>query len=296
MSSARKLLAGALAIALAAFVHAADAQQPQSAQKAAKSPAKAPAKPPPPGVVIEPRAIELLKASSARLAGAKSMAFTATVTYEYPSLLGPPIAYTTRSAVALQRPDKLLVVTPGDGPASELYYDGKTVMAYSPAENLVAVANAPPTIEATLKLLYDAAATYYPFTDLIVNDPYAAIAEGLKSTFYVGKSSVVGGTTTEMVAVASGDVFMQIWIGAEDKLPRRVRATYARDPHQLRHQLDLADWQLDVAHPQDKFASEKAAAAHRIAFGAPVFKGPPPGVKALAKPKAVAPPQTAKSQ
>jgi hypothetical protein len=177
-----------------------------------------------------------------------------------------------------------------------MYYDGKTVMAYSPAENLVAVADAPPTIEATLRFLYERAATYYPFTDLIVSDPYAAIAEGLKSAFYIGRSSVVGGTTTDMVAVASGDVFMQIWIGAEDKLPRRVRATYARDAQQLRHQLDLADWQLEVAHPPDKFASAKAAGANRIAFGAPVFKGPPPGAKALAKPKPAAAPQAAKSQ
>ena len=30
-----------------------------------------------------------------------------------------------------------------DGPASEFYYDGKKMMAYAPAENLVAIADAP---------------------------------------------------------------------------------------------------------------------------------------------------------
>lgn len=286
MRAARTLLGAALALVLGAGAGA-YAQAPQPAAKAAKPAARPAAKPP--ALVIEPRAIEILKAASARLAAAKSMAFTATVTYEYPSLLGPPIAVTTRSAVAMQRPNKLLVVTPGDGPASEMYYDGKAVMAYAPAENLVAVADAPPTIEAALKLLFDVAATYYPFTDLIVDDPYAAIAEGIKAAFYIGRSDVVGGTTTDMVAIASGDIFMQLWIGAEDKLPRRVRATYARDPHQLRHQLDLADWQLDVAQPPEKFASAKAAAANRIAFGAPVYRVPPPGVKPPPKPKAAAP-------
>ena len=39
---------------------------------------------------LEPRAIELLKAASARLAAAKSMGFTAVVSYEGPSLLGRP--------------------------------------------------------------------------------------------------------------------------------------------------------------------------------------------------------------
>ena len=66
--------------------------------------------------MLEPRAIELLKASSGRLAAARTMSFTAVATYESPSRLGPPLAYTTRSEVPLQRPDKLRVITPGDGP------------------------------------------------------------------------------------------------------------------------------------------------------------------------------------
>src|SRR5215467_15205448 len=68
---------------------------------------------------LEPKAIEILKASSARLAAARTMRFTAVVSYESPSRPGPPLVYTTRSDVVLQRPDKLRVITPGDGSASE---------------------------------------------------------------------------------------------------------------------------------------------------------------------------------
>ena len=93
---------------------------------------------------LEPKAIEILKASSARLAAAHTMRFTAMVSYESPSRPGPPLVYTTRSDVTLQRPDKLRVITPGDGPASEFYYDGKAMVAFMPAENLVAVPEAPP--------------------------------------------------------------------------------------------------------------------------------------------------------
>ena len=62
---------------------------------------------------LEPKAIEVLKASSARLAAARSMSFTAIVSYESPSRPGPPLVYTTRSDVTLQRPDKLRVISPG---------------------------------------------------------------------------------------------------------------------------------------------------------------------------------------
>jgi hypothetical protein len=219
---------------------------------------------------LEPRAIDLLKATSDRLAKAGSMKFTAVVSYENPSLIGPPLIYTTKSEVAVKRPDKLRVLTSGDGPSSQFYYDGKTVTAFAPTENLVAVAEAPPTLDATLGAAYDRAATYFPFTDLIVADPYGDIADGIWRAFYIGQSNIVGGTTTDMVAYVDDNVFVQAWIGVKDKLPRMLRAVYRDDPAWLRHQLEISNWQLDVAIPDRTFAAPGAAArAKRIPFESP---------------------------
>jgi hypothetical protein len=280
----------ALALAAGLFVTAGAMAQtpPESKQavppaKAAKS-AKAATKPAAPEfkLILEPKAMELLKATSARLAAAKSMSFTATVGYEFPSKLGPPIVYTMRYDVTMQRPDKLKIVMPGDGPASEFYYDGKSMMAYAPAENLVAVADAPPTIDAALKAAYNETATFFPFTDLLVADPYVALTDGAILAFYIGPSGVVGGTKTDMVAWANKDVFLQIWIGVDDKLPRRVRAVYAADPLQLRNELELSNWKLDSPIAPEVFASQKALAAPRIAFASPA-SATPPGIKPLVK-------------
>lgn len=236
---------------------------------------------------LEPRAIDVLKAASARLAAARTMRFTAVVSYENPTLLGPPLVYTTRSEVTLQRPNKLRVITSGDGPPSEFYDDGSQLIAFAPAENLVAMAPAPPTVDAALKTAYETAAIYFPFTDVLVSDPYADLADGLKLAFYVGQSQIVGGTTTDMIAFANDAVFVQAWIGADDKLPRRLRAIYAADPAQLRHDLELSDWQLDLDVPADVFGSARAANATRIQFARPdpVL---PPGLKppVAAKPAA----------
>jgi hypothetical protein len=223
---------------------------------------------------LEPKAIDILKAASSRLAAAGSMSFTAVATYESPSRLGTPLAYTTKSEVTLKRPDKLRVLTVADGPASEFYYDGKAMVAFAPAENLIAIAEAPPTIDAALKAAYDSAAIYFPFTDLIVADPYKDIADGLVLAFYIGQSKVVGGTTTDMVAYADNDVFVQTWIGAEDKLPRMVRAVYRTDPAHLRHQLELSNWQLEPGVADDAFAPKNAGSAKPIAFAHPNKKRP----------------------
>jgi outer membrane lipoprotein-sorting protein len=88
------------------------------------------------------------------------------------------------------------------------------------------------------------------------------------------------------VVYVTGDVFVQIWIGTDDKLPRRIYAIYLNDHARLRHVLELSNWQLDNAIPADAFVATKAAGAARIAFarpdasGAPAMK-PPPGVRPI---------------
>jgi hypothetical protein len=224
---------------------------------------------------LEPKAVEILKAACARLAAAHSMSFTAIVTYESPSRLGFPLAYATKSEVLFQRPDKLRVLTPGDGPASDFYYDGKTMMAYAPVEDLVAIADAPPTVDAMLETAFRSAAVYFPFDDLLVSDPYKDIAQDLRVAFYIGQSHIVAGTTTDVVAYDTGGVFIQAWIGADDKLPRLLRAIYADDPLQIRHNLVLSNWQLDPPTPADAFINAKASNAKRIPFASPNL---PPGM------------------
>lgn len=272
---------GLLGAVAAAPGFAQSAAPAKPASKAARPVAKASA--PEFKMVLEPRAMELLKAMSQRLAGAKTLSFSAAADFEFPGKLGPPLVYTTRYDVALQRPDRLRVLMPGDGPASEFYYDGRSMVAYAPAENLAAVAEAPPTIDAMLERAYDSASIYFPFTDLVLADPYAALAAG-KLAFVIGPSRTVGGVPTEMVGWADDDVFLQIWIGAEDKLPRRVRATFRNDPLRLRHDLELTNWQLDGAIPAESFGSSKIAGAGRMAFAAPKVTLPP-GLKPLAAKK-----------
>src|SRR5947207_4992488 len=158
---------------------------------------------------------------------------------------------------------------PGRGPAAEFYDDRQKRMAYAPAENLVAVADAPPTIDAALEQAYKSAAIYFPFADWIVTDPYKEMSDGMKLAYYIGQSKVVGGTTTDMVAYIDHGVFIQAWIGADDKLPRLLHATYLEDPERLRHTLVLSDWQLDPAVPADSFTSAKAASANPMPFAHP---------------------------
>jgi hypothetical protein len=250
--------------------------QKQSVPPATKKKVAPRAKPTPPASLeLEPIAIEILKITGARLAAARTLSFTAVETFESLSRQGAPLVFANRYQVTLQRPNKLRVMLLGDGPASEFYYDGKVAMAYAPAENLVAIADAPPTIDATLEAIYHRAAIYFPFTDLIVGDFYGDLAPGLQHAYYIGQSNAFGETTTDMVAYAGDGVFVQMAVGTEDKLPRVVHAIYLDDPDRLRHNLLLSDWQIDSPVSAETFTSAKAASAKKMEFAHPGSELPP---------------------
>lgn len=95
------------ALLVAALVLAGSVSAQQSAPTAAKPKAAGKAVTTPFKPVLESKGFDLLKAMSERLAAARAMAFTAMVTYEAPSRLGPALTYTTLSEILMQRPDRL---------------------------------------------------------------------------------------------------------------------------------------------------------------------------------------------
>jgi hypothetical protein len=240
---------------------------------------------PPQAPPIEPKAIDILKASCDVLAAAKAMSFTAVSTYERAARNGQPLFYATKNEVTLQRPDKLRVITPGDGTPDEFYYDGKSIMAYVPSQDLVAVADAPPTIDQMVDVAWEKAAIYFPFADVILSKPCAVFEEhGINSAFYVGQSMVVGGTPTDMVAVAGDNVQAELWIGTADHLPRMVRVVYPHEPAHALYQTEYSDWRLTDSVDPATFKSEKAAKGKAMAFQPPGLREPPSAQKPPAKP------------
>jgi hypothetical protein len=212
-----------------------------------------------PAIELEPRALSILKGACDKLAAAKTASFKSIVAEESPSRLGPPLLYTSRYNVVLQRPDKLRILNPGDGPSSEFYYDGKSIAAFAPRENFIARADAPPTIDAALDMAFTKAQIYYPFMDLLDADPYRNVLKGLRVAFFVGESESVGGVKTYIVAYANDHAFVQAWIGADDRLPRRLRAIYRNDPRVLRHEMEITDWKLNEPVAASTFVVPEAA-------------------------------------
>lgn len=232
----------------------------------AETPAAPPAKEAP--QAVSPAALAILKGMSETLAKANGLSVSIRRAFDEPASNGQPLFYMVNSNVSLQRPDKLKVVVTGDGPPSEFYYDGKEFAVYLPASRLIAVETAPPNLEEMIEAAYNKAGVYFPFVDFIVADPYSAITEKLTSAFVVGQSSLVGGTTTDIVAIANPDFQAQLWIGAKDKLPRLVWITPTNAKEKSRSVIEFSNWRINPG--QLKFSRAPGAAkAGRMKFEKP---------------------------
>ncbi len=276
---------GALALGLLLTVTAAGvlaqapAPAPAAPQAAPAAPQAAPAESasatPPAAPKLEPQALAILKAASDRLAAAQTMQFTARTSYEHFAPNGQPLVYMTVSNVMMRRPNRLRVITPGDGQGSDFFYDGKTMIAYVPDADTAAIAPAPPTIDAMVKQAYDKAAIYFPFVDVIVADPYKDITDGLVSAFVIGRSGALGGAETVMLALATENIQAQVWIGVKDHLPRMIRAVYPKETGMPRYEVEFSDWKLGGAIADAAFTSAAAAKGKHMPFARPDAEVPP---------------------
>ncbi|MFE1598922.1 DUF2092 domain-containing protein [Methylobacterium sp. ID0610] len=224
-----------------------------------------------PGPAIEPAALALLRGAGAALAQAQSLSFTATALHDVPNAEGQSVLYTVQSRVALRRPDRLRVDTAGDGAPATFVSDGRTMTLFRPLARTVATAPAPSGIEAVLKAEIAAAGQSQAFADMLLADPGQSLTAGLTRAFVVGRSTLVGGVETEVVAFAGPDAQGQIWIGAQDRLPRQLWVTETGAPGRPRSGVTFSDWRLDPPLDERTFSAADTEGAAPVPFAKPAL-------------------------
>lgn len=250
----------ALVCFIAASVPAQEAAAPKPAAQAA----------------IDQRALDILKKMSDAITQAKTVQFQARSMVPIRSPGGLWIDLFGMSRVVMQAPDKLFAETGGDRAKHDFYYDGKTITMYSPDKNLYAVKEAAPTVDAMIEAAYREDGKSFPYADLLVADPYAVLTKGLKGATYVGQSTLVplsgkGMIKTDHLAFINEGVEWQIWIGADDHLPRLVSATYLDDVREPSYTVELGDWKLNEPVDAATFVFTNATKAPKVEFRKPSF-------------------------
>lgn len=227
--------------------------------------------------IMDQRALDMLKVMSDTIKEAKTVSFQARSMVPVRTPDGIWINLYGTSQVIMQAPDKLFARTAGDLAPYEFYFDGKTIIRYAPDKNLYSAKEAPGSINDLIEKAYREEGKSFPYADILVSEPYAAMTRGLVSALYVGQSTLKPlsggvGIKTDHLVFSNKGVQWQIWIGAEDHLPRLVCATYLDDASEPSYTVEFGDWKLSEPATEETFAFKNASQAAKVEFRNPVFK------------------------
>jgi len=192
----------------------------------------------------DPKALALVKKMSDRLVQAKTFTMKARVSLELPVAGGALATFFNDATATVARPDKLAAARTGDLPEFRFAYDGKSMTISTPGNGRWGTTAAPPTLDAMILVAGEQAGLSFPFDELLVADPYAAITRDLTQATLVGQSTM-GGKKTDHVLLASPGMELQLWLDAATGLPARVAVVYSDQGHRPHFSVEYSDWRLD---------------------------------------------------
>ena len=166
--------------------------------------------------------------------------------------------------VSLVGPDKMLVMSTGDGGHRSYWYDGKVVVYYSFDENNFARVSAPPTIIGAIDSLHNAYGIDFPAADFIYPTFVDDLIAQSERVAYLGTVRIGGKECFHIVAKgAAQDV--ELWIANDAAtLPvKYVIRSKARDP-MTEYEGTFADWQMNPDLPSTMFGFMPPPAAREV--------------------------------
>jgi hypothetical protein len=251
--------------------------------------AAVPQEPPPPLIeaelapgsrLIDPRADELMRQMSDRLARAGAFALEAEEVYDDVPEQSPRQQLTNLRRVAMRRPDRLVGDAAGDALNRSFWYDGKTFSALDNEQFVWAGGAVPPTVDQALDWVFEQTGTVIPLADFLYADSYARLMGDVQRGVYLGIHEAAG-VPCHHLSFEQATIDWQIWIDAgAEPLPRKLVITYKTEDEVPQYAVTIRKWNLKAQLPDALFAFSPPEGAKRIdivALGGP--QGIPSGEK-----------------
>jgi hypothetical protein len=240
-----------------------------------------PQEPPPPLIeaelapgsrLVDPRADELMRQMSDRLARAGAFALEAEEVYDDVPEQSPRQQLTNLRRVAMRRPDRLVGDAAGDALNRSFWYDGKTFSALDNEQFVWAGGAVPPTVDQALDWVFERTGTVIPLADFLYADSYARLMGDVQRGVYLGIHEAAG-VPCHHLSFEQATIDWQIWIDAgAEPLPRKLVITYKTEDEVPQYAVTIRKWNLKAQLPDALFAFSPPEGAKRIdivALGGP---------------------------
>jgi hypothetical protein len=209
------LVLGLLALTLAAPHIGAQTAPPAAAQPAAGA--------------VDPGAIQALKDMGAYLQKLKRFQVSTELTGELVLADGQKLQHMATAALDVVRPTKLRALMSSATSRRELFFDGKTVTLFTPAQKYYSTVEFSGTIGELIGRLSDRYGVEVPLTDLFEWGTDAAPIDKIESAMNAGQD-FVGRDLCDHYAFRQGTIDWQVWITTGGRLlPRKIVITNRAD-------------------------------------------------------------------
>jgi len=215
---------------------------------------------------ISPEAQQLLKASTDFLASQQQFSTDTRNTLEIVLTSGQKIEFNHTARQSVQRPNKLRAERSGDLVDQLFVYDGQSLTLHNPQANAYAQVAAPDTLEGMLDFARGTLDIAAPAGDIIYQNAYDILMDGVTDSFVVGKA-VIEGVLCDHLAFRAPHVDWQIWIQeGEQPLPRRLVITTRDVVNAPQFAVTMTNWNLQPTFDAQTFEFTPPADATKVDF------------------------------
>ena len=156
---------------------------------------------------------------------------------------GQKLQHTATADIDVDRPNKLRARMFSSRSEREIFYDGKTVTLYTPAQKYYSTVEFTGTLGELIDKLEERYAVEIPLSDLFLWGTPAAPLDKIESAMNAGQD-FIGDDLCDHYAFRQGNIDWQIWITTGSKpLPRKIVITN-RDDEARPQSVTLIDWNL----------------------------------------------------
>ena len=218
---------------------------------------------PPAANLVDPASIQALKDMGAFLQSLKRFEVSTELTGERVLADGQKLQHTATADMDVDRPNRIRAVMRSARSQRELFYDGKTVTLYTPAQKYYSTVEFTDTIGTLIDKLEQRYGVELPLSDLFLWGTPLAPLDKIESAMNAGQD-FIGDDLCDHYAFRQGKSDWQIWITTGNKpLPRKLVIT-SRTDEARPQSVSMIDWNLKPTFKDTVFKFTPPKGAKKI--------------------------------
>jgi len=219
-----------------------------------------------PAASVDPHAAEIVQRMAHRIVAADHFRIGGEVAWDVVQSDGQTLEFGATRELVLQRPDHLRAdIDLREGGKRRLLYDGRQIVLEDLERKVYAIQPYTGPVDDMAEFVSDRLGFPVALSDFLSPDLPKLLGEHLASASYVGESTV-DGVRCDHVALRNEIGGMQLWVGQDDSLPRRITITYEHETGRPQFRARLTGWDLSPQVTDATFAFDPPKDAEKIAF------------------------------